>query len=133
MLLAKIRSEDEPSDLESLQEWMAEVSELRGLITAVEQPPPPGALGPLVEALMVALGPGGAATAFAAALISWIRHRSGVVTIRIDLPDGGRLELDAHRIRGLGATELQAEIDALLKVIRQSSAGGVEVARSDDH
>jgi len=61
----------------ALLRWLADEAELRGRVRLADTAPIPGSLGALSDTLVVSLGPGGAATVFAAALISWIRHRTG--------------------------------------------------------
>jgi hypothetical protein len=69
---------DEPAgdQLRELRRLLGAEEELRGQVRLVERSPREGELGRLVEAVLVNLGPGGAA-AFASVLISWIRHRTG--------------------------------------------------------
>ncbi len=112
---------DRLTELESLEEWLADTPELRGRVTPVESPPPPGALGPVLDALLVALAPGSVATALATALVSWIRHRTGAVRVEVELPDGTRVRLEADRVRVLTEQQLRAELDRLLAAL---PAGG---------
>jgi Effector Associated Constant Component 1 len=110
---------DALAELESLRDWLIGVEDLRGRVTGVQAPPPPGALGPVLEVIEVALGPGGAATAFAAALISWIRQRSGAVKVRVERPGGGCVQFDAEHVRSLAGPELRVQLEAMLHVMRQ--------------
>jgi hypothetical protein len=64
-------------DARALRRWLADEEDLRGRVRLVDQPPEPGTLGGVVDTLVVGLGSGGAVTAFAAGLVSWIRHRTG--------------------------------------------------------
>jgi Effector Associated Constant Component 1 len=105
------------AELESLRDWLTDTVELRGWVSEVPAPPPSEALGPLLDALAVTLGPGGAATAFAAALIAWIRQCRGSVRIRIDLPGGRRVRLDAEHVKGLTGQELRTELDMLVRAL----------------
>ena len=117
-LRVRVHEGDALTELPSLKAWLSDTAELRGRVTGVELPPPPGTLGPLLDAIDVALGPGGAATAFATAIIAWIRHRSSSVKITISRPDGERVELEASRVRGLDADSLQAQVEGLLNAAR---------------
>ncbi|MFI2664734.1 effector-associated constant component EACC1 [Micromonospora carbonacea] len=101
----------------SLQDWLLDVPELRGRLTAAQAPPPPGKLGPVLEAVLVALGPGGAAAAAAAAVVAWIRHRSSDVTVRITRADGAEVEVTATRVRKLDQAALRAETDRLAALL----------------
>jgi hypothetical protein len=115
---------DEPADqTRSLLEWLIEVEELRGRVKAVESPPRQGTLGPVLEGLAVALGPGGVATALAASLVSWIRHRSGDVELRVTLRDGASVEVSAKRVRGLDGPTLAAQVEQLTQLLQSDSAG----------
>lgn len=112
-----VESDERLAELESLRDWLAGIGELRGRVTEMVVPPPDGALGPLLDALMVTLGPGGAATALGAALIAWLRHRTGSVRIRLDLPDGTRMRLDATRVDRLTHAQLQEQVNTLLRAL----------------
>lgn len=99
---------DRPADeLRSLRDWLVAEEELRGRVRLELSPPKPGALGSAVAALTVALGPGGVATAAASVLISWIRRRTGTVSVKVSRPDGTSTEFSATNVSGLDATEVQ--------------------------
>ncbi len=102
--------------LRSLYEWLAGDDELRGRVRPVQAPPASGTLGPVLSSLVIALGPGGVATATASVLISWIRHRTGNQAVRITRADGTSLELSVTRVRGLDA----AGVRGLVAEISQS-------------
>lgn len=97
---------DAADQLRCLHEWLADVEELRGRVSRKEGPPKPGTLGPVLDALTVALGPGGAATAFATAAIAWLRNQRGEVRIKVTLPDRQSVELTAKRVSNLDAAAL---------------------------
>ncbi|MHA6765571.1 effector-associated constant component EACC1 [Streptacidiphilus sp. PAMC 29251] len=109
---------DAGDQLRSLYEWLAEVQQLRGRVDLSETPPEPGTLGPVLDALTVALGPGGAATAFATGLIAWLRSRRGDVHIKVTLPDRSSLELTAKRVSDLDTTALQQQVDHMAALLR---------------
>ncbi len=115
---------DELTELESLQEWLADSAELRGRVTACELPPPRGALGPVLDAILVALAPGSVATAVATALVSWLRHRAGAVRVEIELPDGRRLTLAADRVRELSDAQLRGQLADLLTTLEPAPDSG---------
>jgi hypothetical protein len=100
-------------EVRSLRQWMVEDDELRGRVRFVTAPPEPGTLGGVAETLMIALGPGGVATALASVLITWIRRRTGNVTVKITKPDGVKYELSTDTMRSLSADDLK-EITARL-------------------
>jgi len=100
-------------DVRSLRQWMVADEMLRGRVRVSTAPPDHGTLGGVVETLTVALGPGGVATALASVLISWIRRRTGNVSVKISKPDGASYEFSATNIRSLSGVELQ-EVTAKL-------------------
>ncbi|MCK2239914.1 MULTISPECIES: hypothetical protein [unclassified Crossiella] len=109
---------DAAEQLRYLHEWLGEVGELRGRVSLDERPPEPGTLGPVVDALVVALGPAGAATACAAAVLAWLRTRRGRVRIKVTLPGRRSAELDAEKVAKLDAAALQqlaAQLAAMLE------------------
>lgn len=97
----------------SLQDWLSSTPELRGRVDAEQRPPPSDRLGPVVEALLIAVGPGGVATAAAMALTSWIRNRSGEVVLRVQREDGAMLEVTASRVRTLDTDGLRTHVEQL--------------------
>jgi len=112
--------ENPAGELESLRDWLADTGELRGRVVGIESPPPADALGPVLDGVLIALGPGGAAAAFATALVSWLRHRGGAVKIRVELPDGTSVRLDATNVRGLGVAELRSLLETVARAIGQA-------------
>jgi hypothetical protein len=94
-------------EFRSLRDWLVAEEELRGQVRLELPPPDPGALGSVVEALTVALGPGGVATAAASVLISWLRRRTGNVSVKVVRTDGTSAEFSATHVSGLNATEVQ--------------------------
>ncbi|MET8630553.1 hypothetical protein ABZW30_43805 [Kitasatospora sp. NPDC004669] len=107
-------------ELRSLRAWLTDVDELRGRVTSVESPPVPGTLGPVLDALAVALGPGGVATALATAVFSWIRQRRGEVTLKISRPDGASVEISGKRVQGLD--------DRMIRELLADAIGVLEAA-----
>lgn len=112
-----VDAEDRTTELESLREWLAEVDELRGRVDPVESPPPPGSLGPVLDALQVVLAPGGATAAVAASVVAWLRSRAGRITVRLERPDGTKVSIDAVRVRGLTPADVRDEVDRVVKAI----------------
>ena len=92
---------------------MLDVRNVGGPVDLRQADPEPGEMGSLSDALVVAAGSGGAITALAGALVSWLRHRTTDVTVKITRPDGGSLEVDGKRVRGVDAQELSAMIEDL--------------------
>ncbi|MGW6705218.1 effector-associated constant component EACC1 [Streptomyces sp. NPDC054956] len=117
---------DAGDHLRSLRDWLADSQELRGRVEAVELPPETGTLGPVLDALSVALGPAGAVSAFATGIIAWLRTRRGDVHIKVTLPEGSSLELAAKRVSGLDTPALQQQVAQVADLLRRQQAGSGE-------
>ena len=100
-------------DLRALRAWLTDEDALRGRITAREAPAKPEKLGPVLEALVVAVGPGGAAVALVTGIVAWLRQQRGDLTLRVERPDGSSFEIAAQRVKGLDMPALRAEIERL--------------------
>jgi hypothetical protein len=101
-------------EIRSLRVWLIGEDELRGRVELVERPPQPGELGPALDALVVSLGQGGAASVLVAGLISWLRSRHGDIDITAERHgDQTKIRVSAKRVRGLDADGLRNEIDRL--------------------
>jgi len=124
----RAEGQDAADQLRSLRGWLADVDQLRGRVSARESPPPPGALGPVLDALGVALGPAGAATAFASAVIAWLRSRRGEVRVKVTLGDGRSVELAAKNVSGLDAAALDRHV---IQIAALLEGGRGEVRRLD--
>jgi hypothetical protein len=113
-------------ELRNLREWLGHEPELRGRITSVQSPVESGALGPVLEALLVAIAPGGVAAALVTGIVAWIRQRHSDLAIYIEYPDGAKINIDARRVRGLTGTDLSAEIAHLTHAVRPTDPGRLE-------
>ena len=100
-------------DLRSLRQWLADDGELPGPFELRHAAPRPGQMGSLTDALVVAAGSGGAITALAGVLVSWLRHRTSDLTITVTRPDGSTVEINASRIRGLDGSAVGEQITRL--------------------
>ncbi|MFD7656629.1 hypothetical protein ACFV4N_21880 [Actinosynnema sp. NPDC059797] len=118
----EVEEGDSAGELGSLMEWLVGVDELRGAVRPVHAPPPEGALGPVLEALDVLVGPGGVAAAGATSLVAWLRHRAGSVRVRVRKPDGTTVTLDAEKVRGLSADDVHAQVEQLLRAVEEPAA-----------
>jgi hypothetical protein len=104
-------------ELRSLFTWLAGEDEFRGQVRLVEAAPEAGTLGGWPEAVVVALGQGGAVTVLASAVIAWVRHRTSEVTCMVSRPDGTSVQLTAARVRSTdlaGVGELVEQVAAAL-------------------
>ncbi|MFH9371302.1 hypothetical protein ACH4K8_37195 [Streptomyces anulatus] len=115
---------DGADKLRSLNEWLGDVQQFRGRIRLAERPPEPGTLGPVLDALVVTLGPAGAATAFATATIAWLRTRRGELRIKVTLADRRSLELTAKNVSDLDSAALQQQVDHIVTMLEQGQASG---------
>ncbi|MFJ2610035.1 hypothetical protein ACIO13_34495 [Streptomyces sp. NPDC087425] len=120
--------------LRSLHAWLTDVDELRGRVGFKERPPGKGTLGPLLEALTVALGPGAAATALATTVIAWLRTRRSEIRIKVTLPDRRSLEFSAKNVADLDAAALRqqvADVADLLGAQDRQGEATLEIAPSE--
>jgi hypothetical protein len=101
---------------------MLDVRNVGGPVDLRQADPKPGEMGSLSDALVVAAGSGGAITALAGALVSWLHHRTTDVTVKITRPDGTALEVEGKRVRGVDARQLSALIDDLAARLGDSPA-----------
>jgi hypothetical protein len=111
-------------ELRSLRAWLVEEDELRGRVRLRQRPPEPDELGAVDDVLIVALGPGGVATVLASVLITWIRHRTGDVTVKLTRPDGTSVDVTAKHVRGLAAADVQT---LTTELSRSLDAGGGDI------
>lgn len=109
--------------LRSLRSWLTGVEEFRGAVSLKESPPKPGTLGPVLDALVVALGPAGAATAFATTLITWLRSRQGAVRIKVTFPDRRSLEFTAKNITRMNAADIERQVALVTDMLRHREDG----------
>ncbi|MGC4952706.1 effector-associated constant component EACC1 [Actinomadura citrea] len=96
------------ADLESLVDWLQGESEFRGKVTVSSKVPEDGHLGSVPQALVVALGSGGAVSVLVTTLKGWLSlPRRSSVKIKVIGKDGTEIEIDAKNIR-------EKRIDALV-------------------
>ncbi|MBB5967665.1 effector-associated constant component EACC1 [Planomonospora venezuelensis] len=110
-------STDDSDQLRSLSSWLEPEPELRGRVGAVERDPAPGTLGPVTEALQIALGSGGAVAALSGVVVAWLGSRPGDVTVKL-VRGEDQIEVSAGRVRSLDAgklVDLTAEIAKVLE------------------
>lgn len=110
----------DPADLESLDDWLRGERELAGRVKLTGPPPRKGELGALTEALIVAVGSGGAITvvgaALAGALKAWLSQpRRSDVTLKIRRPDGTSVEINAKRVKA-GDIDIETTVRQALDV-----------------
>lgn len=103
-------------DLRELSSWLLNEESLRGRVQLTEQPPAPGRLGPVADALVATLAPGGTVAVLAGSVLGWLRLRRGDLTVEVTREDA-HVQVTAKRVRELdqdGIGSLVREIvDAL--------------------
>lgn len=85
-------------ELVSLKQWLTREDELRGQVTFSRSQLVADEMGGVADAVMVALGSGGAATVLAGSLSVWLRSRRADVTIEVTGPDGRSVRVVAQRV-----------------------------------
>ncbi|MGW3771705.1 effector-associated constant component EACC1 [Actinomadura verrucosospora] len=107
-----LESADPIPDLESLADWLRGESEFHGRVTVHSGAPEDGQLGTVPQALVVALGSGGAVSVLVATLRSWLSlPRRSSVKIKVLGKDGAKIEVDAKNIR---EKRVEALVDEVL-------------------
>jgi hypothetical protein len=89
---------------------------LRGRVQLTSDQSRPGGITQSLATVIAEVGPA-AATALGTALVTWLRHRTSNTRITVRRPDGSRFELNAQRIRSLGAPELSQLVDQLAAIL----------------
>jgi hypothetical protein len=102
-----VKDADQVEDLEALDQWLRDEPELRGLIERSAAVPKPGELGALSDALVAAVGAGGAISVLASSLKVFFSQPAGArVHLTVSRPDGTTAELDADRVRRRSVPQL---------------------------
>ncbi len=104
-------------ELRSLHAWLSRDGALRGRVRSSPGSPRPGA----AEALLVSLARGGVATLLSAALIAWLRQRTGDLSVTLTRDgdgDGGTVTLTARELRVLDAAGLDRRVGSLASRLR---------------
>lgn len=102
---------DRVEDLEALVAWFGEEPELRGLIKPAAAVPDAGELGALPDALLAAVGAGGAVSVLARSLKAFFSQPRGAkVRLTVTRIDGTRVEVDADRVARRSVPELAREL-----------------------
>lgn len=122
-------------ELRSLRSWLLAEDELRGCVQALEKPPGPDHLGPVLDALRIVADP--AAAVLAASLVAWLKSRVGAVRLVLKPRSGGEVELDVSSVRGLNTlalAELAEDVTRLVSADPTPDPPGAteDVATLDD-
>ncbi|MFJ1898701.1 MULTISPECIES: hypothetical protein [unclassified Streptomyces] len=92
-----VEGADPVEELEDLDDWLSQESDLRGRVKPAPAIPAAGELGGLPEVLIATLGAGGVASALATSLGAYLSQpRRRAVRIKVKGPQGQEVELDAQ-------------------------------------
>jgi hypothetical protein len=108
-----------------LAEWLGSDDELSGRVRLMAPPAPDGAMGAALPEIALLLGPaGGVAVAFASVLVTWLRRRSGPVSVRVTRGEGSEIQLVAENVRALTADEVRALVAFLaVQIVPEADSG----------
>jgi hypothetical protein len=111
--------------------WLIAEPGLRGRVRIVEGEAPAYALGTADIVLEAALGPGGAVMGLVTIVVTWLRVRTGKVTVSFSSADGKRQQsLTVTAARGLDATDIRA-LAAQVSQMLADGTRGCDGARDD--
>ena len=117
-------------ELRSLRTWLLDEPEFRGRVTLRETPPQPGNMGPIADALVLALASGGgvvlartALRTLGSVLVAWLRSRTGQVEATVRRADGAEVILIATQVRRLSAADVAKTLDDLVSRLDPSPDG----------
>ncbi|WP_248964274.1 effector-associated constant component EACC1 [Sphaerisporangium perillae] len=116
-----IESENASDTLRDLYGWLSEEPESRGRVKLREREPEPGALGPVVEVLQLALGSGVFAST-ATVLVTWLRTRRGTVSLKLSREGQASLEVTATGVKNLDAAATKALTEHIAQVLNDAGA-----------
>lgn len=124
--IAGDRSGDE---MRSLREWLVDDASLRGRVRLTAAPPREGTLGAGMDALVIALGNGGAVTALATVSVAWLKRRTGRMKVKFTRADGAMVEISTDLVWPQTAQELRETVQVLtrdLGPVQAEAEGGAE-------
>jgi hypothetical protein len=108
-LLVSVEGDEPVEGLAELSDWLGHEPELRGLLSQKSGVTGPEEMGTLSDALVAAVGGGGAISVLAASLKAFLTlPRRSDVTIVLTGTDGRRVEIDAKRVGDVEALVRQA-------------------------
>ncbi|WP_053711828.1 effector-associated constant component EACC1 [Streptomyces sp. NRRL B-3648] len=116
-------------ELRSLFDWLRHEDALRGRVRAEHAPIGPGEMGAGLDALVVAIGPGGmgavAVGTLAGALATWFPHRRADLRITVTDENGRTVEVDGKRV------DVSALAEAVERLLADGEAGTDGEAHTD--
>ncbi|MET8051612.1 hypothetical protein ABZU75_28835 [Streptosporangium sp. NPDC005286] len=125
-----VEGENSADTVRDLYAWLSQEPELRGRVRIVEGDPEPGALGPVVEGLQMALGAGGAFASTATVLVAWLRSRRGEVSVKLSRGEGQpSMEVTAKGVKDLDVAAAKALTEQLTQVLTDAAAADTDGAQ----
>ncbi|TXK39955.1 effector-associated constant component EACC1 [Nonomuraea sp. C10] len=112
------------AEVRELYAWLQREPDLRGAVRLVETRPPPGALGPVAEAVQIITGSPEIIATLAGVTIAWLRYRTSDVKITAKRPDGTEVTVSASRVRTLSNEQTRAVIAEVLTALEDSASKG---------
>ncbi|GHI10266.1 hypothetical protein Scel_85870 [Streptomyces cellostaticus] len=110
-----------PDELRSLFDWLRHEDALRGRVRVEHAPITPDEMGGGLDALVVALGPGGVGAAAVGALIgavaTWFQHRRADLRITVTNENGRTVEVDGKRV------DVPALVEVVERLLADEQAG----------
>ncbi|GAA2903030.1 hypothetical protein GCM10010472_71560 [Pseudonocardia halophobica] len=104
-------------DLRSLRAWLVEEEDLRGRVREVQRAPDADSLGPTLEALQIIADP--AAGVLTAALVTWLKNRTGTLKLVVRSESGASVELESSHARTVRAEEVGDLAERLSAMIEE--------------
>jgi outer membrane biogenesis lipoprotein LolB len=105
----RLAGRDEIAWLESLEGWLRGEPGMAGRVRLAAAQPQSNEMGVAAQALVVAVGSGGALSVFAASLRGWLSQpRRSDIRVRVEVPGQRIVEIDGDRLRA-------DEIESLLR------------------
>jgi hypothetical protein len=102
-----VTGSEQVEDLEALDRWLRDEPELRGLIERAPAIPGHNELGAFSDALVAAVGAGGALSVLASSLkVFFAQPRGERLHLTVTRADGSKAELDADRVRHKSVPQL---------------------------
>jgi hypothetical protein len=110
--------------------WLGEEPCLRGRVRIVEHDPLPGMLGSVAAVVEAVAEPGGVITALATVAVTWLRCRTGKVSLSVRGRDGTPdLTITAERAKNLDAAGIRDLIAQVSDVLGSDRSGDDEPGR----
>ncbi|GGS89398.1 hypothetical protein ACFFV7_50310 [Nonomuraea spiralis] len=116
-----LQSDDTADMTWDLHTWLSDEPELRRNVRVVQHDPEPGALGPVVDGLQLALGSGGAFATAATVIIAWLRAQRGSVTVKFTREGQSSLEVSATGVKNLDAAGMRELTEHLTRILDETA------------